>query len=59
MLKQGVKLEPIRSKRATISNHERNGIAAFIELHIEQGKVLEQMGKDIGIDTTIRGYKRS
>jgi len=38
---------------------ERDGIAAYVELHIEQGRVLEQAGIDLGIVTGIRGSVRS
>ena len=36
----------------------RQDIAAFVELHIEQGKVLETEGKTIGIVTSIVGQRR-
>ncbi|PVZ87286.1 allantoate amidohydrolase [Serratia sp. S1B] len=36
----------------------RSDIAAFVELHIEQGKVLETEGKTIGIVTDIVGQRR-
>lgn len=36
----------------------RDSLAAFIELHIEQGRVLEDAGKDIGIVTHIVGIQR-
>ena len=48
----------IQSATATISAAEKDGIAAYIELHIEQGKVLEQSQRDIGIVTGIRGSVR-
>ncbi|NWF36299.1 Zn-dependent hydrolase [Mariprofundus sp. KV] len=59
MLEQGADPELIRAGRPAIDKHERDSIAAFLELHIEQGKVLEACGKDIGIVTAIRGSKRS
>ena len=37
---------------------EKDGITAYIELHIEQGKVLENEQRDIGIVTGIRGSVR-
>lgn len=36
----------------------RQDIAAFVELHIEQGKVLETEGKTIGVVTSIVGQRR-
>ena len=36
----------------------RNDIRAFLELHIEQGPVLEQAGLDLGIVTAIAGIAR-
>ena len=48
----------IRSATPTISTAEKDGITAYIELHIEQGKVLEQKQHDIGIVTGIRGSVR-
>lgn len=36
----------------------RRDIAAFVELHIEQGKVLETEGKTIGVVTSIVGQRR-
>jgi N-carbamoyl-L-amino-acid hydrolase len=48
----------IRSATPTISMAEKDGISAYIELHIEQGKVLENKQRDIGIVTGIRGSLR-
>ena len=36
----------------------RQDIAAFVEIHIEQGKVLETEGKTIGVVTSIVGQRR-
>lgn len=36
----------------------RSDIAAFVEIHIEQGKVLETEGKTIGVVTSIVGQRR-
>jgi len=59
MRSQGADPETIEKAIPTISDEERNGIAAHIELHIEQGSVLEGEGADIGIVTGIRGSTRS
>jgi N-carbamoyl-L-amino-acid hydrolase len=48
----------IHSATPAISAAEKDGIAAYIELHIEQGKVLENKQRDIGIVTGIRGSVR-
>ncbi|MGF1685033.1 allantoate deiminase [Photobacterium minamisatsumaniensis] len=37
---------------------QRKDISAFIELHIEQGKVLETEGKALGVVTSIAGQRR-
>ena len=41
-----------------ISEAKRSDIAAFLELHIEQGPVLETGGIDLGIVTSIAGITR-
>ena len=42
----------------TVLNQSRPDLAAFLELHIEQGPVLETEHKDIGIVTAIAGISR-
>ena len=37
----------------------RNGLAGFVELHVEQGPVLEREGIDIGVVTAIAGIERA
>jgi N-carbamoyl-L-amino-acid hydrolase len=37
----------------------RDGLAGFVELHIEQGPVLEREGIDIGVVTAIAGIERA
>ncbi|ATX80340.1 N-carbamoyl-L-amino-acid hydrolase [Mariprofundus aestuarium] len=59
MREQGVDPETVRSGLAAMPDAERDGITAFLELHIEQGKVLETADTDIGIVSAIRGSKRS
>lgn len=59
MLEQGADPELIRAGQPTIDAYERDSITAFLELHIEQGKVLESCGKNIGIVTAIRGSRRN
>lgn len=59
MQQQGVDPGGIASGEAIMDANERDSIAAYIELHIEQGKVLESLGLDIGIVTAIRGSRRS
>lgn len=56
---QGFNPALIQDGIASITSSELNSMAAFIELHIEQGKVLESLGSDIGIVSSIRGSKRS
>ncbi len=58
MKSQGADPEVARAGRATISQAEIDSIVAHIEMHIEQGNVLEVEAKDIGIITSIRGPYR-
>lgn len=41
-----------------VNEAERDDLAAFLELHIEQGPVLEQDGVSIGVVTAIVGIRR-
>ncbi|MDB5579677.1 MAG: putative amidase [Bradyrhizobium sp.] len=41
-----------------LSDARRDDVAAFFELHIEQGPVLEAAGVDIGVVTSIAGIRR-
>ncbi|HTJ56832.1 MAG TPA: Zn-dependent hydrolase [Devosiaceae bacterium] len=43
---------------ARLIEPRRTDIKAFLELHIEQGTVLEQAGEDIGVVTAIAGITR-
>jgi beta-ureidopropionase / N-carbamoyl-L-amino-acid hydrolase len=43
---------------AAVAAARRNDIAAFFELHIEQGPVLEAAGREVGIVTHIAGIRR-
>lgn len=42
-----------------ITDHRRTDISAFLEIHIEQGPVLEAAGKQLGIVDVIVGIKRA
>lgn len=42
-----------------IASHQRTDILAFLEIHIEQGPVLEAAGKQLGIVEVIVGIKRA
>ena len=46
-------------KPEEIAEHKRDDIKAFIEIHIEQGPVLEAARKEIGIVDVIVGIKRA
>ncbi len=59
MLSQGAKPEFIEQGKATITQAELDDITAHIELHIEQGNLLERKSCDIGVVTGIRGSIRS
>ena len=43
---------------ARLASAARSDIAAFLELHIEQGPVLDAMGEDIGVVNAIAGITR-
>ena len=58
IVSQGYDPETIRKQQPTISPSEQDSIAAHIELHIEQGTVLEAARAEIGIVTSIRGPLR-
>ncbi|TLS75632.1 M20 family metallo-hydrolase [Mariprofundus erugo] len=55
---QGGNPGAIRAGLPLISSNELDGIVAHIELHIEQGSILEQGNFDLGIVTGIRGSSR-
>ena len=48
----------IRSTGAAAGDARRSDVAAFFELHIEQGPVLEAEGREVGIVTHIAGIRR-
>jgi N-carbamoyl-L-amino-acid hydrolase len=54
----GDALAEVGGDPAAIATATRDDIAAFLELHIEQGPVLEQDGIDIGVVTAIVGIRR-
>ncbi|MDX8388826.1 MAG: hydantoinase/carbamoylase family amidase [Ghiorsea sp.] len=55
---QGANPLSIQNQTPVISQDEINGIKAHIELHIEQGNLLEKQACDIGVVTGIRGSIR-
>lgn len=55
---QGFDPAPIAEGRPTLSAERVDAIAALVELHIEQAKMLELHGKPIGLVTSIRGTIR-
>ncbi|RLL55916.1 Zn-dependent hydrolase [Mariprofundus sp. EBB-1] len=58
MQEQGADPDIIASAQRTIEQDEIDQISAHLELHIEQGIVLEKKGVDIGIVTGIRAASR-
>jgi len=58
MHEQGADPTFIASGQSTIDQDELNQISAHLELHIEQGIVLEKEAKDIGIVSGIRASSR-
>lgn len=59
IISQGYDPSVIERGAATISGAEIDSIRAHLELHIEQGNLLEVSGKEIGVVTSIRGPRRS
>lgn len=51
-------LDEVGGTSGTVLEHKRTDIAAFLELHIEQGPVLKAERIDIGIVTAIAGISR-
>ena len=49
---------PSRRRPRRVSAARRTDVGAFLELHIEQGPVLEAGGIDVGIVTSIAGIRR-
>jgi hydantoinase/carbamoylase family amidase len=58
MVSQGVDLSFIKNNKPTISEAIKDTIISSQELHIEQGPVLLDAEKDIGVVTSIRGANR-
>jgi N-carbamoyl-L-amino-acid hydrolase len=57
--REGKTLGEIFSERGYSLNPERiRGIKAYLELHIEQGKVLQEYNQHIGVVTSIAGPRR-
>lgn len=57
--KAGKSLEQIFRERSLNLHPSRiNGVKQYLELHIEQGKVLEEAGTSVGIVQTIAGPRR-
>jgi hydantoinase/carbamoylase family amidase len=55
MKQWGVNLEAIQHNVPLIKAEEAT---AYLELHIEQGPILERLGKSVGLVTAIRGSRR-
>ena len=58
MLSQGCDPSVVEKRKSAIAIEEIDSIYAFIELHIEQGNLLETSGKELGIVSAIRGAVR-
>lgn len=57
--KEGIQLKEIFKERGYSLQPKRiSGVRQYLELHIEQGKVLEEYGEKVGIVTTIAGPRR-
>ena len=62
--REGIRLEDAMKKFGVDINHigdagkERKNAAAYLELHIEQGPVLERLGLPLGVVTGTKGVER-
>jgi beta-ureidopropionase / N-carbamoyl-L-amino-acid hydrolase len=54
----GAGYDPNGSGAPSVAAARRSDIAAFFELHIEQGPVLEAQNRDVGVVTHIAGIRR-
>ncbi|MBF0281566.1 MAG: hydantoinase/carbamoylase family amidase [Zetaproteobacteria bacterium] len=59
MQAQGADAKALRTGMQGMTSAQQAVISAYVELHIEQGNVLEQSKKTIGVVTGIRGSIRS
>ena len=61
-LRHSLKVVAFHDEERTMSGSkafaQKNDIAAFLELHVEQGPELERNGKDVGVVTGIVGQRR-
>ncbi|KEO55100.1 Zn-dependent hydrolase [Thioclava indica] len=51
-------IERVGGQSASITQTPRRDITAYLELHIEQGRVLESKGLDVGVVTNVVGITR-
>lgn len=58
MRSQGADADAVRRREKLIPQTEIDAIAAHVELHIEQGRLLEAGKTDVGIVTSIRASRR-
>lgn len=57
--KNGIPLKEIFANRGlTLTPPRISGMAQYLEMHIEQGKVLEETGTRVGVVSTIAGTRR-
>ncbi len=57
-LETALKICGIDVERIGDANSERRNIAAYLELHIEQGPILEKLGKPLGVVLGTKGVER-
>jgi N-carbamoyl-L-amino-acid hydrolase len=55
----GAALRRVGGNPECLASARRNNIKAYLELHIEQGPILESQGIDVGIVTAIAGIRRT
>ncbi|MFF2018449.1 Zn-dependent hydrolase [Paenibacillus sp. NPDC058177] len=55
-LKRAMENADVNPDNAALASRTRQSIQAYVELHIEQGRVLEALGTSVGIATAIYGH---
>lgn len=55
-LREAMKYADLNPHQAARARRSRDAVKAYVELHIEQGHVLEELGEAVGIATAIYGH---
>jgi allantoate deiminase len=55
-LREAMEYADLNPDHAALASRSRDAVKAYVELHIEQGRVLEELGEAVGIATAIYGH---